>query len=232
MLVGTGEINPILHKLGLPHLHEISAITTGVLQITFPGCARGIGRHQPRLRTADRTQSHPRLNLSRRPGHIPNPEIPHRSLIKCLIRPIRFPDITPRPGDARRHTGGRRRAHLHSVHIKTHRSTAFQNTGNMGPTVQRDRGTGVNGVLGAIGAQHPKRRSRRPRRVADRHSQILGSNVSNAGIRREIKHPGVIRETGRIDPSLDRQISADHRGGRHLVPALRQTQRSATQIKR
>ena len=219
--VGAGEIDGIFHKLGLPRLDEIPPVSAGVLQITFPGGARCVGRHQPCLRPSDRTQSHPCLNLGRCPGRIPNPNIPHRSLIERLVGPVRFAKVTARPGHARRHAGGRRRAHLHSVHIKTHRSTAFQNTGNMGPAVQRDRGTGGNGVLGAVRAQHPKRRSRRPRRVADRHTQILGGTVSNAGTGGEVEKPGIVRKAAGIHPTLDRQISPNDHRRRNLVPALR-----------
>ena len=223
MGVGTREINPILHKLRLPHLHKISAIATGVLQITLPGKTRGIADHQACLRPGDRTQRHARLNLRGRPSYIPDPNVPHRSLIEGFIRPVRFSDITPSPGHARRHAGGRGRAHLHSVHIKTHRSPTLQNTGNMGPAVQGDRGASGNGVLSAVCTLNPERGTGGVSCIANLEPQILGSTIANAGIRREIKHPGVIRETGRIHPALDRQIPANHRGGRHLVPALRQT---------
>ena len=231
MGVGTGEINPILHKLRLPHLHEISAISTGVLQITLPGKTRGIASHQACLRPADRTQRHARLNLRGRPSYIPDPNVPHRSLIEGFIRPVRFPDITPRPGDARRHAGGRARTHLHSIHIKTHCTPALQHASDMSPAIQRDRGTGSDGVLGAVGTHHPEPGSSRSSRITDRHSQILGGAVTHAGIGGEIKDPGVICKAAGIYPALERQISANHRGGRHLIPALRQTQRSATQIK-
>ena len=53
---------------------------------------------------------------------------------------------------------------------------------------------------------------------------MLGTNVTNAGTGGKIKHPDPIGETGGIDPALDRQISANHRSGRNLVPAFRERQ--------
>ena len=102
----------------------------------------------------------------------------------------------------------------------------------MGPAVQGDRGASGNGVLSAVCTLNPERGTGGVSCIANLEPQILGSTIANAGIRREIKHPGVIRETGGIHPALDRQIPTNHRGGRYLVPALRQSQRSATQIKR
>ena len=138
MSVGSGERNCVFNKRGLPLLDEVPPVATSVLEVvTLPGGSRGISRHQSGLRTADRAQRHPRLNLGSRPGHVPDPEIPHRSLIERLIRPIRFSEVTPRPCHARRHAGSRGGANLHSVYIKTHRSPTLQNTGNMAPCVER-----------------------------------------------------------------------------------------------